>query len=1099
MKTTKVYDDAYNKLNPEQRLAVDTIEGPLLVLAGPGTGKTQILSARVACILQKTDISASNILCLTFTESGAANMRERLISFMGDEAYDVTISTYHSFGNEIIKKYREYFEHIAVDRTEDIRLERPIDELTQTKIVVDTIDQLPFDSILLGARYYVGSVVQTISDLKQHLINPVQLKAIAKCNLEQIDAAQLSIDEIINKAFGISRKKTEWINQYSTLLNNLSILKGDLVEQAVLALKQAYDQFEELNSSKPLTVWKNAWLHKNEDDKFTLTRRADSEKMFELASVYESYEQALKKDALYDFDDMILRAIGGITSNDELRYNLQERYQYILLDEFQDTNPAQFELVKKLTDHPVHEGRPNIMAVGDDDQAIFAFQGARVGNLQDFLDSFKDVVVINLTHNYRSHSDILHVATNIASQIKDRVSNLLKDQGINKILLASSSSLPRASTIARHEFQAESAEFSWVARKISALVESGVSPSEIAVLTPKHKILENLVPFLNQKSIPISYERRENILETEIVCGLRLVAQLLQSLEDHNMALSNQYFPRVLSLPYWQIPALDIWRANWQFGKHNESRSWAQVALDNQSLACAVEYYLSLSTHLTTEPLEVILDECILPLKDYYFSKEKRHVDSLKFYESISHLSVIRTQLRSYQDSSNHQLRLSDFLDFFDMYEAAGSVLINTHPIAQGKNSVQLMTAYKAKGLEFDYVFILQAHDDIWGNASRGLSNKLSLPPNLDHIRYASVGDDERLRLFFVAISRARHGLFITSHSQKENGKPTIPLKYLSESDGISAYLPLHSQKIIPTLLSQDELMESIATLWSAGRVALPTDFRDLLSERLARYVMSPTHLNTFMDLEYGGPEEFLMRTLLRFPSAPTTSGEYGVAIHNTLEWYQSEISKGLLPSIDATLVHYEDDLTHRYLIDQDQVRVREKGRVVLQKYLSARSEMLKVSAQVEVDFSSDSVVMNGVRLTGKIDRLEVDKANKKLTIVDFKTSTALPRWNSSANAYKYKHQLYFYKFLLEGSSAWSGYTVAGARLEFVEPTDLKSGVIQPPLVIQFDDKEEQDIKQLIKVVWDKIQTLDLPKVDKYSKDISGTKEFELDLLSTFN
>ena len=176
-KSTKEFTAAYKKLNAQQRLAVDTIDGPLLVLAGPGTGKTQLLSARVANILQKTDVTAGNILCLTFTESGAANMRERLRMLMGDVAYDVTISTYHSFGSDIIKNYGEYFEQIAVDRSDDVRLERPIDELSQILIIERIVSQLPFDSQLLSSRYYIKDVVGTISDLKQHLISP----AMGKC------------------------------------------------------------------------------------------------------------------------------------------------------------------------------------------------------------------------------------------------------------------------------------------------------------------------------------------------------------------------------------------------------------------------------------------------------------------------------------------------------------------------------------------------------------------------------------------------------------------------------------------------------------------------------------------------------------------------------------------------------------------------------------------------------------------------------------------------------------------------------------------------------------------------------------------------------
>lgn len=1089
-------------LNPAQRQAVERIDGPMLVIAGPGTGKTQLLSARVANILTVTDVSASNILCLTFTESGAANMRERLRSFIGDDAYDVTISTYHSFGSDIIKQYSQYFQTINVERSDDIIMERPIDELSQIQIVEQIVSKLAFDSPLLSARYYIKSVVGTISDLKQNLITPEVLRSLAISNLNAIKAAQPLLDEVVNNVGGISRKKADKLAQYDSLLIGLKDLKGDLCKLAHEALTKAHEQAGESGSPTPLTTWKNEWLHKDENDNFTLTEPLKSERMKELANVYEGYQKELQNRAAYDFDDMILRAIDGIKNNDELRFNLQERYQYILLDEFQDTNPSQFELVKRIADHPVHEGRPNIMAVGDDDQAIFAFQGAHVGNMKDFLDSFREVRVINLASNYRSHADILHVAHNVAGQIEDRLHSQIDN--IDKILTAQSTSLPKDASVARHEFTAEASEYSWIANKIKQLVEQGTDPSEIAVIAPKHRLLEGLVPFLHNQNVSIAYEKRENILETEIVQGLKLCAQLLQALCINNTALANQYFPLVLSLPYWSIPAEAIWKVNWQFGSHDETRAWPEIALESPELEAATKFYLSLAASAAREPLELVLDKLIgsspvehadtiltAPLKEYYFATNKRANDALKYYEAVSHLSVIRTKLRDYQAASEKQLTLSDFLDFFAMYEAAEATLINAHPIAQSPHAVQLMTAYKAKGLEFEHVFILQAHDDIWGSASRGNNNKLSLPANLSHIRYSGSSNDERLRLFFVAITRAKHGLYITSHSTKDNGKKTTPLKYLGESDGISAHLPEHAQAIISESVEPQALAESIETLWQAGQVSLPADFRSLLTDRLRRYQMSPTHLNAFIDLEHAGPEALLVQTLLKFPQAPSASGEYGTAVHDTLEWYQNEVNNKRSPTQDKVLKQFEHQLSRRYLSDQDRDHARAKGRDALQRYISVRTDMLAQTAETEVNFYSEGVIIGEARLSGKIDRLEVDKVAKTVRIADYKTGVPLTKWDSSMKALKYKQQLYFYKFLIEGSHSYERYTVTEARLEFVEPSN---GDIKPPLTIAFDAKEEAEMKQLIQNVWNIVQTLDLPDISTYEPTVTGSKKFLKDL-----
>ncbi|MDZ7785742.1 MAG: ATP-dependent DNA helicase [Candidatus Saccharibacteria bacterium] len=1102
------FTQSYRTLNAEQKRAVDLIDGPLLVLAGPGTGKTQLLSTRVANILRRTDAAASNILCLTFTESGAQTMRERLRGLIGDDAYNVTISTYHGFGSDIIKNYAEHFQRIGLERSEDIRLERPVDELTQVRIIEDIVAKLPFDSPLISARYYVKSVVSTISDLKQHLIRPDDLRDIAKENLRHIETAQRLIDDVVNQAGGISKKKAQKYAQYEKLLNGLRDLDGELIDRAATDLEEAHQEADEAQSPTPLREWKDAWLYKDENDRFTLTDPQKSRRMTELAKVYEAYERALRERAAYDFDDMILHAIHGLKTNDELRFNLQERYQYILLDEFQDTNPSQFELVKRIADHPVHEGRPNVMAVGDDDQAIFAFQGANVGNMRDFLQSFQDVKVINLVDNYRSHPDILHVAGNVAGQIEDRLHQRIPD--IDKTLRASNRNLPDSVQVNRRSFTAEASENAWVAERITDLIhDHGIKPKEIAVLAPKHKILEGLVPFLKDKDIPITYEKRENILETEIVQGLRLCARLLDALFHKDLARANEYFPLVLSLPYWHIRARDIWKVNWQFAKRAETRDWAEIALETPELGHAVEFYLYLSATAGIEPLELTLDklsgtlpvkvdgkDVYAPLKSHYFDEKNRDKDPLAYYEAISHLSVIRSRLRDHQANADAPLTLRDFLDLFIMYESAETPLINSHPIAQKPDSVQLMTAYKAKGLEFENVFLLQAHDDVWGSASRGGNNKLALPPNLEHIRYVNSSDDERRRLLFVAITRAKHNLYITSHSTKDSGKRTVPLNYLPEADGESTLLPEKSRRIIVHETDAKHLAADTEKLWQAGQVSLPADFRSLLAERLKSYQMNPTHLNTFVDLERGGPESFLVQTLLRFPQAPNASGEFGTAIHNTLEWYQNRINAGETPTTDDALGYYDKQLDRRYLTDIDREQARDKGHACLRKYLAARKDMFTKQAKAEVNFYSEGVVLGDAKLSGKIDRLEVDQKNKTVNIVDYKTGKPLTKWGSDMKSLKYKQQLYFYKLLIEGSSSWRDYSVNEARLEFVEADKNGAGKIVEPLLITFDRNELLELKDLIKEVWNRIMRLDLPDVDTYAQTAKDSKKFIKDLLA---
>lgn len=173
---TRAYEQAYEMLNAEQRTAVDQIDGPLLVIAGPGTGKTQLLSARAAHILQATDALPQNILCLTFTESGAANMRERLTRFIGKQAYDVQIGTYHSFGSDLIRRFPEYFT--------ELRLEQPIDELGKYQLIESIVQRLSYRDPLKQTQHHLRDLIATISEVKRGLLAPDDLRSIAAENTQ---------------------------------------------------------------------------------------------------------------------------------------------------------------------------------------------------------------------------------------------------------------------------------------------------------------------------------------------------------------------------------------------------------------------------------------------------------------------------------------------------------------------------------------------------------------------------------------------------------------------------------------------------------------------------------------------------------------------------------------------------------------------------------------------------------------------------------------------------------------------------------------------------------------------------------------------------
>ncbi len=1105
----QTFDDYYKKLNTEQRRAVDTIEGPLLVIAGPGTGKTQLLAVRIANILRQTDTPPQNILCLTFTDSAALNMRERLTSLIGQAAYDVAIGTYHSFGSDIITSYPEYFTTTNTERSEESRLERPIDELAKHQLLLTIAEKLPYDHPLKSTRYHIGDLIGTLSDLKRALYTPERLQATAQQNLAVIATVSPAIQSALADIKTMPSTYAKAAPLYNSLLDILKHEPSQLSRLAATELTQALEHAELANKSTPLTAWKNNWLHKTAQNTWSFTDPKKSLRLQALAEVLQTYNGTLAANNMYDFDDMILRAIDALKTNDELRFNLQEKYLYILLDEFQDTNAAQFELVRHLTDNPVHEGRPNVMAVGDDDQAIFAFQGAEASNMVDFTRSYQDVQVVALTQNYRSHSDILQTAQNVSLQISERISsNML---GYTKSIVAATNS-QKPVIIRRASAHDKAAEYAWVAQQVQLLIQQDCDPNQIAVLAPRHALLESLVPFLNVNGVPVTYEKRENILDTPIISQLEKMAQLVAALADFNDRLAAHLCCVVLSHPGWLVPPETLWQINWDAAKSEAAtgdNAWLQAALQHPDTAQWVRFFMSLASRASTDGLESMIDQMVgidpvtieqenvkSPLYAYYFGASRRTSSEQLFFETLTQLSVIRQKLRDYQASKETELRLHDLLAFCAMYRAAEQPLLNTHPITQSEQSVQLMTAYKSKGLEFEHVFLLSVHENVWGNRAQGSSNKISLPANLAHIRYVGSNEDELLRLFYVAVTRAKQGLYISSHQYDDSGKQVTPLKFLQETSQVTndpelpaSILPsAYAQSIEIATLTQTEYRTATQLLWHAPHTLLNASLKSSISHRLQHYALSPTHVNTFIDVTYGGPEDFLLYSLLRFPRAPSIDGTFGNVVHEALEWY----CKHSRPDTEQVLLQFEKRLRH-YLKDDPRYSILLlRGRKIIAAYLSQHGSEFTPDDLCEYNFRREGVTLDDVRLTGKIDRMQIDKANKTITVIDYKTGEGFSTWKRTMKLLKYRQQLCIYKILIERSHSFRGYTVTKGILAFVEPDD--DGICHN-LELIFDDQEVRATEQLVKAVWQCIQLLDLPDISGYAASYKGSTDFIGDLL----
>ncbi|HEX8762528.1 MAG TPA: ATP-dependent DNA helicase [Candidatus Saccharimonadales bacterium] len=1111
------YEEALRGLNDAQKLAVTTTEGPVLVIAGPGTGKTQLLTTRIAHILATTDTLPQNILCLTFTESAAHTMRERLANMIGQAAYDVAISTYHGFGSDLIRRFPDYF-------TSDSNL-RPIDDLGIDRIFREIIAGLPYGNPLKHSDSYLGDIKSLVSDAKRGLLTPDDLRQVAQHNLQFIAKASPVVSDTLSGLIRVTKKDIPLFAQVSERLQKFAAddtpLSGSMPLAHLLLneLDESLSEAARTDKTTPLTKWKNAWLARDTSGKMVLEGEKTNQKILAAADVYEQYLAGLQAHGMFDYDDMILRAVHALETNDDLRFTLQERYLYILLDEFQDTNGAQLRIVELLTDNPINEGRPNILAVGDDDQAIYAFQGANYSHMLQFKRLYQDVLAVPLVQNYRSHGDILHTARGVAEQIEERLHHHFP--AVEKTLTAQNKQLPARAVVERREAASDVMQFAWTAQQIKKLIDDGMQPSEIAVLAPQHKYLEPLVPFLQKAGVPVRYEKRENILENPGINQLLRMAELCLALQDSDVQRSNALWAEVLSFDFWNLDTSTIWQLSWQ--TTDEDESWTNTLLADEQLKPIALFFIRLGQMAQMSTLETIVDHLVgsepLDLKEtgyetftspyyrYYFGGteaqlsifDQESTSQAEFWNLLTDLIVLRARLREFKLDGDEPLYIRDLVDFVAAHQAAEIKILNTSPYATANDAVQLMTAFKAKGMEFDAVFVLAVNDEAWGASSRRRGNFIALPQNLQHIRYAGATNDERLRLFYVAVTRAKTHLYLLNYVQSYTGKSLSRLRYLSEqTDGevvLSPLLPQGSQLVASAESSVATPTTELSAYWQQRHEAALSagDMQALLQDRLSHFQLSPTHINDFTDVMYCGPTAFFMRTILRFPVAPRPEVHFGNAMHETLEWMHQVTKKdGLLPSLTAVHRTFEQRLRAKRMNTNDTTLFLERGHAALTVYMAQRAHTFGPDNIAEYSFRSEGVFIGDAHLTGKIDKLIIDKEKKSITIVDYKTGKSYSSWKRDAKLHKYRLQLYMYKALVEGSHTFAGYTVKDAYLEFVEPDD--NGHIQE-LPIDFNDDEYARVRQLAERAWRRIKALDLPDITQYKPDLSGIESFENDLL----
>ncbi len=929
-----------------------------MVIAGPGTGKTQILTLRIANILLTTDTAPENILALTFTESGAGAMRERLRCYLGAAAYRVPVYTFHGFADHLIRQYPDAFPRIIGSR--------PAGDIEKISIVESILDN-PAIKVLRPSgnpTYYVGALLRQFSELKKEYVRPDDFAHI----IAEQEAKLRDIPQFHEKGAHKGKVRGEYLKLSDTIGKNREAL-----------------------------------------------------------FVYRQYEAVLRTLKRYDFEDMISEAVSALGEREELLLQVQEQYQYVLADEHQDVNGAQNRLLELLASY--HDS-PNIFVVGDEKQAIYRFQGASLQNFLYFQDRFRGTEIIELTENYRSGQAILDAAHSLVTVDDPELMRL-------RVPLAAASN--KAAVVDTRSFSHQAIEDSWVVGEITSATVAGTAPEEIAVIVRTNREVESFAALLRKAGHTVAASADGDILVHPITQAIEsLIAAVLTDRDE--AALFS-----VLHGAYWGLSVNDVVRI---VSARSYDTPLLSVLADTEKLRAlgVAEVAKAHNLHTVieaaramavTEPPHRILE---------YVLEASGFLDHVMVHNPIDGVRVVR--------------RLYDEVEALVLRDGAGTLaavrdtiaLRRTHNLpltapylTVNQSAVQVMTAHKSKGLEFSLVFVPHLQDAIWG--SGGQRNAFSIPlTSRAHNQAFDAFDDER-RLLYVAMTRAKRTLHLSSSSLNRDGKLLTPSRFFEDMD----------QTYLPTVRTDREEAEfsplsSLAQLKEVAPIDV-TLIRAIFSER----GFSATSLNNYLH----NPFDFLYRNILRIPEVQPVHMQFGTAIHNVLEFVtRTRTQVGTVPVLAEVKTALERELGKLPLGTNEFTRLHEKGLVVLARYLAYMAPNLPTATKEE--FNIRVLLETGIPelpalpLTGKLDRLDLGPDGRAFRIVDYKTGKPKSRnaieGKTASTDGAYKRQLTFYVLLLSLYGDDRYFTNTGV-LSFVEG-DSKGVIKEESFTVSAEEVE---------------------------------------------
>jgi DNA helicase-2/ATP-dependent DNA helicase PcrA len=888
---------ADTELNEQQRAAVEHGEGPLLVVAGAGTGKTRVITERIRYLLEtRPDISGENILGLTFTDKAAGEMLHRVRKTAGERAEGVWISTFHAFCDKRI--LREVNPDLRVlDQTEHwILLRRHMAEL--------------------GLRHF-----KRLSEPGQFLNDFV--KFFERCQ-----------DELVSP---------------------------DDYQRYVEGLQAAHERRKA--SPGPDTAF-----YQEED------REEELERQKELARVYRTSEELLRKHNCVTFGGQIMQAVQQLRENAALLGRFRAWYRYLLVDEYQDTNIAQIELLWLLAGD-----QRNIFAVGDDDQAIYRFRGASFSSFMLFLERFCGVAaaragadrhLVPLTQNYRSTDRILRIAGQVISYNE-------KSPHLPPKRLTTQNAPGEKIRIAafkRHEEEAH-----WIASELERMHRAGQAWRTFAVLYRKHTHRDALVRALGQKQIPFVI-RRLSILSTTIVRDLIAYLRLIAVPTD------NVSWARVLAVPYWGFEPPDLVRLAERAGKargaslgdilqsQQGNLPFTRSGARAEELLAFLDGFRQRAAHASAK---TIFDELVAGLGLAPLPSDADGQNLERFARFLADW-----------EKNNEANGLRDFIQYFEYFlEAEGAICHEEEP---ADDAVQLMTVHSAKGLEFGHVFLIQLSNGDFPAWPRRPEFEFPAELMKEEKPKGDFRIQEERRLFYVALTRARRQLTLSAVINKRKRESPFLEDILRDPQIVRA----DAQKIEPSVAvppsaetagpapadaSQAQLFGPASPCSRAySRVALwAKAYRPPLPQPLQ---LSASAIDTYVSC----PMKYLFQYAWGIRAGPQAAMTFGNVMHVTIREFVQQLRKRRqIPFEDVAAIYEREWSAAGYRDTYQEEEYRKAGREQLKAFYQTYNAAPADALYQEKSFALP--LENDVTVTGRIDqinRLERDGVE----IVDYKT-----------------------------------------------------------------------------------------------------------------